>query len=352
MSCAVIHEGIDFGARKSSNLRELNLIECNITIKGLEKMLAAPKGLETLYLGTNFSVFKSSIIADRYGFTGENAYHANQGYSIVPGQTYNNLFGFDPSAFIKALAQQSSSLGKLEYISGDPKFPSQTVKETFEDFIRLREVRLSEHVRDNCVELILTGAPSLERMVLEIPILRVFSAIIQLEEELGVGAGKLDDDTVKKRLAGKVSTALMKELPKNSLASLKTLHIVMPHGPVPVTESRRTWVQMLADYWSKHGVQFFLYYSYRQSVFPPILFDEEKKAPRDVLVFSTICGFTEAANAPDPFGFNDAFQFDFMGQHDDLLAEFDFDAFLQPTEEDWAFADVDFHNFHATYGPF
>ena len=51
LSCAVIHEGISFGAPKSTSLRDLNLIECNITIKGFQMMLAAPRALEKLHLG-------------------------------------------------------------------------------------------------------------------------------------------------------------------------------------------------------------------------------------------------------------------------------------------------------------
>ena len=218
--------------------------------------------------------------------------------------------------------------------------------------MRLKEVRLSEYVRDSCRELILTGAPALERMITEITALHVFGPIMRLEEELGVGAGKLDDDTVRKRLMEKVASALFTEPPKASLASLKTLHVIMPYGPVPVTESRRTWVRMLSDYWTKHGVQFFLYYSRRSSIFPPILFNEDKKAPRDELLFGSAIGFTEAANAPDPFGFNDPLQMDFMTDHDhDLLAEFDFDSFLHHTDDDWnVFGDYDLTDFQATFG--
>ena len=51
VSCAIIHEDIDFGPPQSTSLRELNLVECNITLKGLKKMLAAPKALERLHLG-------------------------------------------------------------------------------------------------------------------------------------------------------------------------------------------------------------------------------------------------------------------------------------------------------------
>ena len=270
-----------------------------------------------------------------------------------PGHTYNNLFGFDPSTFINALSQQSHSLEKFEYIAGDPKFPSQSVKETFENFVRLTDVRLSEHVRDSCRDLILSGAPVLERMIIELPTIHVFEPIMRLEEELGVGAGKLDDDTVKKRLIGKVEGALFSEPPKKSLASLKALHVIMPHGPVPVSESRRTWIQMLADHWSRHGVQFFLYYNYRGSTFPPILYDEDKHAPRDVLLFNSVCGFTEAANAPDPFGFNDAFQMDFGANDLDLLADFDFDSFLNHHDDDWNdmfTGDLDLTDFQATFG--
>jgi hypothetical protein len=272
---------------------------------------------------------------------------------MVHSGGYNNLFNDNPSAFIKVLAQQSYSLQKFAYIAGDPKSTSENSTQTFEDFVSLREVQLSEYVNDHCRELIATSAPTLQRMVLELSVVHVFAPIMRLEEELGVGAGKLDDDTVKKRLLGEVPNALFKELPKTSLASLKELHIIMPQGPVPIRESRKTWIMILADYWTKHGVLLTLFYKQRGSVHAPILYDETNSAPRNVLLFSTPTGFTDAVNAPDPFGFNDAFQIDFGGLYDhDVLEHFDFDSFLQGPEGDDGFdvGDLDLQDFQGTFG--
>jgi hypothetical protein len=55
VSCTVIPDCICSGPQKSSNLKELVLVECNITMQGLQKMLAAPKALEILRLGTSLS---------------------------------------------------------------------------------------------------------------------------------------------------------------------------------------------------------------------------------------------------------------------------------------------------------
>lgn len=60
VSCACINDQIVSGARKSSNLKELVLVECSITMEGLQKMLAAPKALEILRLGMSF-VFPDNL---------------------------------------------------------------------------------------------------------------------------------------------------------------------------------------------------------------------------------------------------------------------------------------------------
>jgi F-box associated protein len=54
ISCACIHDAVHTGEARSSSLKKLTLIECNMTIGGLNKMLSAPKALENLYLGMNF----------------------------------------------------------------------------------------------------------------------------------------------------------------------------------------------------------------------------------------------------------------------------------------------------------
>jgi hypothetical protein len=54
ISCACIHDAVHIGEAKSTALKKLTLIECNMTIGGLKKILSAPKALENLYLGMNF----------------------------------------------------------------------------------------------------------------------------------------------------------------------------------------------------------------------------------------------------------------------------------------------------------
>jgi hypothetical protein len=51
ISCAVLHDGVEFAPARSTSLKALSLIECNITIAALHKMLGAPKSLEKLHLG-------------------------------------------------------------------------------------------------------------------------------------------------------------------------------------------------------------------------------------------------------------------------------------------------------------
>ena len=51
LSCACIHDAVHFGEARSSNLKVLTLIECNVNIKGLENVLSSPKALEKLHLG-------------------------------------------------------------------------------------------------------------------------------------------------------------------------------------------------------------------------------------------------------------------------------------------------------------
>jgi hypothetical protein len=54
VSCALIHDKIHAASARSTCLRSLSLIECNITLHGLEKMLAAPRALEKLHIGMSF----------------------------------------------------------------------------------------------------------------------------------------------------------------------------------------------------------------------------------------------------------------------------------------------------------
>jgi hypothetical protein len=52
VSCALIHDKIGvYADPNSTNLRVLELVECNITLQGLEKVLSAPKALRKLHLG-------------------------------------------------------------------------------------------------------------------------------------------------------------------------------------------------------------------------------------------------------------------------------------------------------------
>lgn len=52
VSCALIHDDIAVDVRpKSTALKVLELIECNITMEGLRRMLAGPKALRKLCLG-------------------------------------------------------------------------------------------------------------------------------------------------------------------------------------------------------------------------------------------------------------------------------------------------------------
>ncbi|KIW05169.1 uncharacterized protein PV09_03720 [Verruconis gallopava] len=324
VSCALIHDNIAIGKQHSGNLKILELVECNITLEGLMRMLAAPKALQRLHLG-------------------ENAYHAGQGYDQIRGQRFNSLFGYDPTSFIKALAQQCGSLEQLEYVAGEPKFPSKSVNESFENFLKLREVHLSEHVRDNCRELILTGAPALQKVYIEVAALKLFEPLIRLEEEQHVGPGKVQSELVEKRLGTNIHDALFAEMQNRTHPSLQELHVIMPHGPVPISGSRRTWIQMLAKHWKSRGVTLFLYYKHSTSIFPPILFNETGRAPRDILMFSQEGGFTEAANGPDPWGFDSDYSIELADQFPDMVDFLDFDTFWH-AEDDWdAFGDLDFH---------
>jgi hypothetical protein len=54
ISCACIHDAMQAGEARSTGLKKLTMIECNITIEAFKKMLSAPKALEYLYLGMDF----------------------------------------------------------------------------------------------------------------------------------------------------------------------------------------------------------------------------------------------------------------------------------------------------------
>jgi hypothetical protein len=60
ISCACIHDAVHVGEARSTSLKKLTMVECNITIGGLKKMLSAPKALENLYLGMNFHLILST----------------------------------------------------------------------------------------------------------------------------------------------------------------------------------------------------------------------------------------------------------------------------------------------------
>jgi hypothetical protein len=53
ISYACIHDAVYIGEVRSTGLKKLTMVECNVTIRGLETILAAPKALESLYLGIN-----------------------------------------------------------------------------------------------------------------------------------------------------------------------------------------------------------------------------------------------------------------------------------------------------------
>jgi hypothetical protein len=54
VSCALIHDTIGFAKPESSNLKTLELIECNVSFEGL-RILSAPKALRKLHLSMEAS---------------------------------------------------------------------------------------------------------------------------------------------------------------------------------------------------------------------------------------------------------------------------------------------------------
>jgi hypothetical protein len=166
-------------------------------------------------------------------------------------------------------------------------------------------------------------------------------SIIQLEEEHGERAGSVGIEEVEKRLANKVASALFAEIPQTGLSSLQELHVVIPHGPISITGSRRTWIEMLSTYWRCRNVNLSIYYRDRTSIFPPVLYDEHNRAPKDILVYVTDLGFTAAAERlRDPWDFN----LEFAPDGTDVLENFDFDSFLHNTDDWNGFGSFDFMN--------
>lgn len=52
VSCALIHDNIKMAEPRSTRLKILELIECNISFEGLRRILCGPKALQRLHLGT------------------------------------------------------------------------------------------------------------------------------------------------------------------------------------------------------------------------------------------------------------------------------------------------------------
>jgi hypothetical protein len=241
--------------------------------------------------------------------SGENAFHRRQGLEIPQSQfrlPYNELFAQDPDAFITALAQQKDSLRQFTYITGGSKRPKSTPLGNFKDFTQLREVALSAQTRGLQTTLLSQdGPPELVSLSLEVTSKEMFDELQQLHHVLQSSGQVLAPEDVSSRLASKVSSILFPRFSRTALQRLQHLHVILIDNSyvshaVPAG-LRQQWIRLVDALWLNHDVKFFMYLRERTSIIPPTLFGEERRAPRDAMLYSLDSGFAEG-NIDDVYG--------------------------------------------------
>jgi hypothetical protein len=232
---------------------------------------------------------------------GENAFHRGKGNNIPQSQPrfpYNELFAHDPDVFIAALAQQKDFLGQFTYITVGSRRPKSPPLRNFKDFTQLREVALSAQTRDLQAALLShDGPPGLVSLRLDITSKEMFGELEELHDVFQSSEQVLAPEDVSRRMAPKVSSILLPRFSSAALQRLQHLHIVLTDNSdirhaVPA-ELRQQWIRLMCAHWLNHDVKLFLYSRNRTSIIPPILFGEERRAPRDALFYSLDSGFSE-----------------------------------------------------------
>lgn len=117
--CFVDDQMKDFDNTHQTPLTHLVLEECNISHRGLRKVLSLPKRLESLYLGKfkcSRADFSAQILIIKRA--GENVHNIRH-FAQAVDPACNHLFERDPGAIIAALAQQRDSLKELTYVTNE-----------------------------------------------------------------------------------------------------------------------------------------------------------------------------------------------------------------------------------------
>jgi hypothetical protein len=262
--------------------------------------------------------------------SGENAFHRGQGLQIPQIQLphpYNELFAQDPDSFITALAQHKDFLRQFTYITGESKRPNSIPLGDFKDFTQLREVALSAQTRDLQAALLSQdGPPGLVSLSLEITSKEIFDGLPQLHHVFQSSGQVLAPEEVSSRLASKVSSVLFPRFSRAVLQRLQQLHVTLTDNAyisylVPAG-LRQQWIRLIRELWLNHDVKFFLYSRERTSIIPPTLFGEERRAPRDTVLYSLDSGFAEGnIETYNRYGMDD----DIFGALGDELIEDDVD---------------------------
>lgn len=115
LSCVNISEDIfnEVSERSITPLQHLILEESNITHEGLHGLLALPKALESLYLGT-CDHFQDLMAVELTLILGENCYNERHFINEVRA-SYNHMFRNSARSAVDTIKQQKHSLKSLTY---------------------------------------------------------------------------------------------------------------------------------------------------------------------------------------------------------------------------------------------
>jgi hypothetical protein len=229
---------------------------------------------------------------------GENAFHRCQGNDVPQSQhriPYNELFAQDPDAFISALAQQKDFLRQFTYITVRSRRAKSVPLRDFKDFTQLREVALSAHTQDLQAALLShDGPPGLVLLSLDIASMEIFQELEHLHDEFQSSEQVLGPEDVSSRMSSKLSSILLPRFSSTAIQRLQQLRVILTDNSyiryaVPA-ELRQQWIRLMCAHWLNHDIKFSLYSRERTSIIPPSLYGEERRAPRDTLLYPSDSG--------------------------------------------------------------
>lgn len=275
---------------------------------------------------------------------------------MLPNQHFDRLFSRNPDAFIRALQLQSHSLEHFEYVTPGDGPGASVPTETFESFTRLQEVRLTQQLRDDLRDHLITTTPNLRVLTIGAYIVKLADALRDADPSYtsSTELPREEEESKRKRLLNNVPNAFLPDIPKTAISSLKELRVVL-HPPGSHCICGKMCIELLGTYWKSYGVELYISHRPWATVIPPILYDERNRAPVNVLLYSTKGGVTEAAEdkfRPGGPGFfvNNGMPdfmtpFDFLpGDPGDVLDNFEFDTFHPP--DAFGFDTFDFDSFN------